>query len=73
MTFANSPLPQIQNIINELENQISKDTIDQYVAKTLMIFAVNRFNLLISYIDSLESKLESAVAENQRLQNIAVY
>ena len=78
---------QIQNIINEIENQAGKEKIDESVARTLMLVAVNRLNLLMSHIGFLETKLESTlesnkmmavhaenlIAENQRLQQIAKY
>lgn len=78
---------KMSNIINEINNQLEKDTIDESVARTLMSFAVNRISLLMTHIGFIESKLESTIesnrmmaihaenliAENQRLSQIAKY
>lgn len=49
---------KITNIINEINNQLTKDFIDTSVSKNLMKFAVNRINLLLTHIGYLESKLQ---------------
>lgn len=78
---------KMSNIINEINNQLEKDTIDESVARTLMSFAVNRISLLMTHIGFIESKLQSTIesnqmlavhaenliAENQRLSQIAKY
>jgi hypothetical protein len=78
---------KINNILNEITNQLSKDFIDEATARTLMSVAVNRISLLMTHIGFLESKLESTIesnkmmavhaenliAENQRLSQIAKY
>jgi uncharacterized protein YaaN involved in tellurite resistance len=64
---------KINNIINELANQITKETVDPSNAKALMAVAVNRFSLLMTHVGYLEAKLESLTAENQRLNQIAKY
>lgn len=80
-------LAKIQNTINELQNQISKDSIESSVSRVLMQGATNHLNYLLAHIGYLESKLESAIesnktmtvraenliAENQRLSQIAKY
>ena len=80
-------LAKIQNTINELQNQISKDSIESSVSRVLMQRATNQLNYLLVHIGYLESKLESAIesnktmtvraenliAENQRLSQIAKY
>lgn len=78
---------KISNIINEIENQLQKDSIDDSVARTLMSLAVNRISLLMTHIGYIETKLNSTIesnrifsehaqnliAENQRLNQIAKY
>ena len=80
-------LAKINNIISELENQLTKDYIDTSTSKTLMQFAVSRLQLLLTHSTYLESKLnatsesnqmmalqiENLIAENQRLSQIAKY
>ena len=80
-------LVKIQNTINELQNQVSKDLIDSSISRVLMQRATNQLNYLLVHIGYLESKLTSAVesnkmmkvnaenliAENQRLSQIAKY
>jgi hypothetical protein len=66
-------LAKIANIINEIENQLTKKEIDESVARTLMSLAVNRINLLMTHIGYLESQLENLRAETQRLSQIAKY
>jgi cell division protein FtsB len=78
---------KIKNIINEINNQLSKENIDLHNARTLMSVALNRISLLMTHIGYLEYKLksitesnkimtiqvENLVAENQRLSQIAKY
>jgi len=80
-------LLRIQNLTSEISNQLSKDTIDPYVAKSLMSLAVNRVSLLLTHIGYIESKVDQLTrtneqmsilidnlkAENQRLSNNARY
>lgn len=66
-------LAKIQNIINEIENQLSKPYIDSSVSVTLMEISLNRFRLLMTHIGFLEARIEELIAENQRLQQIAKY
>jgi hypothetical protein len=80
-------LAKIQNTINELQNQISKDSIESSVSRVLMQRAANHLNYLLAHIGYLEFKLESTIelnktmtvraenliAENQRLSQIAKY
>lgn len=67
-------LARVNNIINEIENQLSKDCdVDPQVATTLMSAAVNRISLLLTHIGYLESVIENLSAENQRLSQIAKY
>ena len=80
-------LVKIQNTINELQNQVSKDLIYSSISRVLMQRATNQLNYLLAHIGYLESKLKSAVesnkmmkvnaenliAENQRLSQIAKY
>lgn len=80
-------IAKIQNTINEINNQILKDSIDTSISKTLMNRAVNQLNQLMTHIGFLEAKLastvesnqmmtvhaENLIAENQRLSQIAKY
>lgn len=67
-------LAKVNNIVNEIENQISKDSdIDPQVAKILMSTALNRISILLTHIGYLESQIENINAENQRLAQIARY
>jgi hypothetical protein len=80
-------LVKIQNTINELQNQFSKDLIDSSISRVLMQRATNQLNYLLAHIGYLESKLtyalesnevmkvnaENLIAENQRLNQIAKY
>lgn len=80
-------LAKVQNTINELQNQITKDFIDTSTSMVLMSRSVNQLNFLLTHIAYLEKKLESAIqsnktmainaenliAENQRLSQIAKY
>jgi hypothetical protein len=80
-------LVKIQNTINELQNQFSKDLIDSSISRVLMQRAANQLNYLLVHIGYLESKLtyalesnevmkvnaENLIAENQRLSQIAKY
>lgn len=62
-----------ENIINEIVNQLQKDSIDPSTARVLMSIAQKRLVSLLDYISVLESKSENLVAENQRLSHIAKY
>jgi hypothetical protein len=62
-----------QNIINEINNQLTKEEVDSSVAKTLMSLAVNRISLLMTHIGFIETQLENVQAEVQRLSQIAKY
>jgi hypothetical protein len=64
---------KVNNIINEINNQLSKEAIDSHTARTLMGSAVNRMLLLMTHVGYLESRLNESVAENQRLNQIARY
>lgn len=78
---------KIKNITAEIENLLTKETIDTYNSKIIMSLALHRINLLMIHIGYLESKLDSTiesnriltvnaeniVAENQRLSQIAKY
>jgi hypothetical protein len=65
---------KINNIVNEIENQLSKDSdIDSQVSRILMSTAVNRISTLLTHISYLESRIENLGAENQRLSQIAKY
>jgi FtsZ-binding cell division protein ZapB len=78
---------KIQNVVNEIQNQLTNEQIDPYVAKALMSLAVNRLLLLITHIGYLEERInsltqsnktqsiviENMTAENQRLSQIAKY
>lgn len=78
---------KIQNIINEIENQLNKDSIDESVARTLLSVSLHRIHLLMTHIGYIEKQLEDTiesnrsmvintenlVAENQRLSQIAKY
>jgi archaellum component FlaC len=65
---------KINNIVNEIENQLSKDSdIDSQVSRILMSTAVNRISTLLTHISYLESRIENLSAENQRLSQIAKY
>lgn len=78
---------KIKNVINEIDNLLSKEFLDPYNAKAFLSLAVNRLNLLLTHIAYLEEKLESTlesnkifaehaenlIAENQRLSQIARY
>lgn len=80
-------IAKIQNTINEINNQVSKDYIDTPVSKLLMTRSVNQLNFLMMHIGHLEEKLnstiesnrlfaehaENLIAENQRLSQIAKY
>jgi hypothetical protein len=80
-------LAKVQNTINELQNQITKDFIDTSTSMVLMNRSVNQLNFLLTHIAYLEKKLESSIqsnktmainaenliAENQRLSQIAKY
>lgn len=69
------PMLQVktQNIINEINNQLTKEEVDSSVAKTLMSLAVNRISLLMTHIGFIETQLENVQAEVQRLSQIAKY
>jgi hypothetical protein len=78
---------KINNIINEMTNQISKDNIDSSTSRALMAVAINRISLLMTHIGYIEGKLSSTIesnqtlalhadnliAENQRLSSIVKY
>jgi hypothetical protein len=64
---------KIDNIINEMQNQISKDDIDSSVSRLLMNVAVNRIQLLMTHIGYLEYKIDNISAENQRLSQVSKY
>lgn len=64
---------KIDNIINEMQNQISKEDIDSDVSKLLMSVAVNRIQLLMTHIGYLESKIDNISSENQRLAQVSKY
>lgn len=51
-------LAKIQNTINEIRNQINKESIDTSVSKILMQRASMQLNQLITRIGYLEAKLE---------------
>ncbi len=64
---------KIQNVITEIENQLTKQDIDSSIARTLMNLSVNRIGLLMTHIGYLETQLENLQAEVQRLSQIARY
>lgn len=78
---------KVTNVINEINNLLSKQDFDCYNAKTFLSLSVSRIHLLLTHIGYLESKLESTIesnkmlathadnliAENQRLSQIARY
>jgi len=79
--------PKIRNIMSELSNEAHKSIHDSSIVYTLMQHAVNVFEITLTHIAYLESKLESTlesnktmaihaqnlIAENQRLNQIAKY
>lgn len=67
-------LAKVNNIVNEIENQLSKNAdIDPQVSRILMSSAVNRISVLLTHIGYLESVIDNLSAENQRLSQIAKY
>lgn len=73
-------LAKIQNTVNEIENLLTKESLDSGNSSVLLQRSVHQLNQLVVHIGYLESKLEIAnerennlVAENQRLSQIAKY
>ena len=73
-------LAKIQNTINEIENLLTKKSLDSGNCSVLLQRSVHQLNQLVVHIGYLEAKLEIAnerennlVAENQRLSQIAKY
>lgn len=66
-------LAKITNTIREIQNQLEKVFPDIAVSKVLMARSINQLQLLLTHIGYLESKLESVIAENQRLTQISRY
>jgi hypothetical protein len=73
-------LAKIQNTINEIENLLTKDSLDSGNSSVLLQRSVHQLNQLVVHIGYLEGKLDIAteresnlVAENQRLSQIAKY
>lgn len=73
-------LAKIQNTINEIENLLTKESIDSANYCFLLQRSVHQLNQLVVHIGYLEGKLDIAnerennlTAENQRLNQIAKY
>jgi hypothetical protein len=73
-------LAKIQNTVNEIENLLTKKSLDPGNSSFLLQRSVHQLNQLVVHIGYLETKLEIAnerennlVAENQRLSQIAKY
>jgi hypothetical protein len=57
-------IAKIQNTINEIENQLSKESIDSSNSSFLLNRSVNQLKHLLTYIGYLESKIK--IIEGQR-------
>ena len=73
-------LAKIQNTVNEIENLLTKESLDSANSSVLLQRSVHQLNQLVVHIGYFENKLEIAnerennlVAENQRLSQIAKY
>jgi hypothetical protein len=73
-------LAKIQNTINEIENQLTKQSVDSGNSLFLLQRSVNQLHQLLVHVGYLEAKLEiitnrenNLIAENQRLSQIAKY
>lgn len=73
-------LAKIQNTVNEIENLLTKESLDSGNSSVLLQRSVHQLNQLVVHIGYLEAKLKIAderennlVAENQRLSQIAKY
>lgn len=64
---------KIQNVMSELANEADKTIHDPSIVYVLMHHAVNVFQLTLTHVGYLESKIENLTAENQRLSQIAKY
>lgn len=78
---------KIQNIINEIQNHLSKPILDELVTRFLFEVAISRIKILTTHIGYLESnieilentnkslavQIENITAENRRLAQIAKY
>lgn len=78
---------KIKNTVNEIENQLSKDSIDPDLSRFLLNLSLSRISLLLLHIgymerryelttsshDQISSELQNILAENQRLNSIVKY
>jgi hypothetical protein len=64
---------KIKNTLSEIDNILSKDYEDIALLHFMLRRSSNQLNLLLTHVAYLESKLDNAQAENQRLSVLAKY
>jgi len=66
-------LEKVSTLISVLSNEADKNFHDSIHIHNLLNSTVNNLSYLLTHIGYLESKLENAIAEIQRLTQISTY